>query len=109
MQSTFSYADFPRAESGLRIRSACGVSERGSAPWHKPDLIADVGELDFLRGYYEEILRRTFSNTAPYIDCKILVIGTDCSAEGVLRLGTECLGNIETFCVRETAVASRRN
>jgi predicted SAM-dependent methyltransferase len=107
MQSTFSYADFPR-----RLNLGCGFDLRAGylnvdlQPWHKPDLIADVGELDFLpAGYYEEILAQDVLEHLPRTStCKILVHWNRLLApEGVLRLRVP---NVLAILKR---LASRRN
>lgn len=76
MQLEFDYSKFPR-----RLNLGCGFDRREGylnvdlQPWHKPDLIADVGKLDFLPAeYYEEILAQDVLEHLPRTStCKILV------------------------------------
>ena len=75
MQLEFDYAKFPR-----RLNLGCGFDLRQGylnvdmEPCHKPDLIADVGELDFLpAGHYEEILAQDILEHLPRMStCKTL-------------------------------------
>jgi len=76
MQPEFDHAKFPR-----RLNLGCGFDYRPGYlnvdlhPWHKPDLIADVGKLDFLpAGYYEEIVAQDVLEHLPRTStCKMLV------------------------------------
>jgi predicted SAM-dependent methyltransferase len=90
MQLEFDYAKFPR-----RLNLGCGFDLRQGylnvdlQSCHKPDLIADVGELDFLpAGYYEEILAQDVLEHLPRMStCKTLVHWNRLLAPGgLLRL-----------------------
>lgn len=90
MPSKFDPLQFPR-----RLNLGCGFDLRQGylnvdlQPWHKPDLIADVGKLDFLpAGYYEEILAQDVLEHLPRMSTrKILVHWNRLLAPGgLLRL-----------------------
>ena len=76
MSTEFDYASFPR-----RLNLGCGFDRRPGylnvdfQPWHKPDLVADVGKLNALpAAHYSEILANDVLEHLPRTDTtKILV------------------------------------
>jgi predicted SAM-dependent methyltransferase len=90
MCADFDYASFPR-----RLNLGCGFDRRAGylnvdfQPWHKPDLVADVGKLDRLpAGHYEEILANDVLEHLPRTSTRRILVHWNrlLTFDGVLRV-----------------------